>query len=96
MRPTVAMATAWHLARNAGRTALRTVEAVNLVDDEQRSHSLRNTCASNIEGFLEIGNTREDGGKLLQLDLGLAREEARDRSSDPDSWKCMRGHLGKR
>lgn len=96
MRPTVAMTTAWPLARNAGRTALRTVEAMNLVDKEQRSLSLRHTRASGIEGFLEIGNAREDGGKLLELELGLAREQALDRSSDPDSWQYMRGHLGKR
>ena len=47
---------------------------MNLVDEEERALSLRHPGACRVEGFLQIGDTREDGGNLLELELGLARE----------------------
>jgi hypothetical protein len=58
---------------------LHTIEAMNLVDEEERSLPLRHPGARGIEGFLQIGDTREDCGDLLELELGLAGEQTRDR-----------------
>jgi hypothetical protein len=57
---------------------LGAVEAVDLVDEEERALAGLAAGAGRLEGLLQIGNAGEDGGDLLEMEIGLAGEKARD------------------
>jgi hypothetical protein len=57
------------------RILLGTVEAVDLVDEQQRALADVAARPRPVEGFAQILHAGEDGRKLLELELGLAGEQ---------------------
>ena len=61
------------------RVLLRAVEAVDLVDEQQRPLPGLAPRARRVEHFLEVGDAGEDRGNLLEMQLGGVGEQPRDR-----------------
>ena len=55
------------------------VEAVDLVDEEQRALPRLAPAARLLEHLLEVGDAGEDGRDLLEAEVGLARQQPRNR-----------------
>ena len=58
---------------------LRAVEAVDLVDEEQRATAHLAAPAGLLEGLLEVGDAREDRRDLFEMQVGLAGQQPRHR-----------------
>ncbi len=57
---------------------LAAIEAVNFIDEQQCALPHPAALAGGFEGFLEIGNTGEDGGQLFELKFECGGKQARD------------------
>ena len=57
---------------------LGAIEAMDLVDEEQRAPTQGAAAARRLEHLLEIGDAGEDRRDLLELEIGLVGEEAGD------------------
>ena len=57
---------------------LGAIEAMHLVDEEDRALSQCAALARTVEGLAQIGNAREDRRELNELAVGRAREESGD------------------
>ena len=58
---------------------LRAVEAVDLVDEEERALARLAARARRLEHLLQVGDAGEDRRDLLEMEVGLARQQPRDR-----------------
>ena len=58
---------------------LRAVEAVNLVDEQQRPLPGLRGAPRRLEDFLQIGDAGEDRRDLLEMQIGLVGQQPRDR-----------------
>ena len=56
---------------------LRAVEAVDLVDEQQRALAGLALALGAVEGLAQVLHAREDGGELLEHEIGLVRQQAR-------------------
>ena len=57
---------------------LGAVEAMDLVDEQQRALAGTTAARGVLEDPLEVGDAREDGGNLREEEIGLFGDEARD------------------
>ena len=58
---------------------LRAVEAMDLVDEQQRALPALAPRARRLEHFLEIGDAGEDRRDLLEMQIGFLRQQPRHR-----------------
>ena len=58
---------------------LRAVEAVDLVDEQQRALAGLAPALGAVEGLAQVLHAREDGRELLEGELGLVRQQPRHR-----------------
>ena len=58
---------------------LRAVEAVDLVDEQQRALAGLAPALGAVEGLAQVLHAREDGRELLEGEVGLVRQQARHR-----------------
>jgi hypothetical protein len=80
------------------RVLLRTVEAVHLVDEQQRPLPGLAPRARRFECFLQVGDAGEHRGKLLEMQRGRIREQPRDRrlagaGRSPENQRAERARL---
>jgi hypothetical protein len=52
---------------------------VDLVDEEQRPLPRLPAQARRLEGLLQVGDAGEDRGELVEVEVGLARQQPRHR-----------------
>ena len=67
----------FHMRQEA--VLLGTIEAMDLVDEQQRAPALLAARLGAVEGFAQILHAGEDGRKLLELELRLVGEQPRHR-----------------
>ncbi len=65
---------------------LRPVEAVDLVDEEQRSLAAEAPLLRRIEDLAQLGDAGEDGGDRLEMEVGRLGEKTRDRRLAASGW----------
>ena len=70
---------------------LRPVEAMNLVDEEQRSTPKLALGARRLEYFAQIGDARLDRRELLEMKIGLLGKEPRHRGL-AGAWRSPEDH----
>src|SRR3546814_15730228 len=58
---------------------LRPIEAVDLVDEEQRPLPRLPPPARAVEDLAQVGHSGKHGGQRLEMQVRLVRQEARDR-----------------
>ena len=62
------------------RVLLRAIEAMNLVDEEERTFPGLATSAGSVEHLFEIADAGENRRDLLEMQIGRLRQKPRDRS----------------
>ena len=75
--PTSVIVAVFHVRQEA--ILLRAVEAMDLVDEQQRAAALLTLHARFVEGFAQVLDAGEDRGQLFEYEVGFAGEQARDR-----------------
>ena len=80
------------------RILLRAVEAVDLVDEQQRALAGLAARAGRVEHLLQVGDAGEDRRDLLEFELGLVGEQARHRGlagagRPPEDQRAERARL---
>ncbi|MCY1517878.1 hypothetical protein D9M68_525810 [compost metagenome] len=74
---------------------LGTIETVDLVDEQQGLPAGHAPCTRRFEHLLEIGNTGEDGGDLLEGESRLPRKQTRD-GRLAGAWRSPEDHRSER